>query len=461
MRPRSSVPTRHEERGSRVSHADGAARPDRAAGGAGGTGPGGGGGRAAADRPAGAGAHRRLGVGGGHPPAARRRGCPQHGGEPRRPRPTGHHLRLPGRPARRRHPARQVRRRRGARLRRERGRAGGAGRLRGAVRDPAGRRVQLPERRGRAERPRVRRIAGRRHRDGHPRRSGRCRRRLPLPDRPRRVRGQRPGRRRVLRLPHDAAARRPGDRIPLRADRDRGRPRHRDAARHRRRPPQRRPRAAGPDLRLQLPPAAVPAARPRRRRLADPRHPPRLLAQLPDRAHRRPVQRGRPVERHRQVHPRRGRLPARHPGHRADPDDPGRRRPRRRLAAAARLHPRHALQRRRQRPADRRHRQRPADGRDARRQGPVPVDEPHLHPRVHGLPAGLHRHPLALRHRPGHRPADLRDPGVPRQRDREEHRLGRHQRRHRSAPTSSSPASTRARRSCPSSRTTTRTSSRR
>ena len=41
MRPRSSVPTRHEERGSRVSHADGAARPDRAAGGAGGTGPGG------------------------------------------------------------------------------------------------------------------------------------------------------------------------------------------------------------------------------------------------------------------------------------------------------------------------------------------------------------------------------------------------------------------------------------
>ena len=48
------------------------------------------------------------------------------------------------------------------------GRADGAGRLRGAVRDPAGRRLHLPERRGRAERPGVRRIAGRRHRHRHP-----------------------------------------------------------------------------------------------------------------------------------------------------------------------------------------------------------------------------------------------------------------------------------------------------
>ena len=62
--------------------------------------------------------------------------------------------------------------------------------------------------------------------------------------------------------------------------------------------------AAGPDVRLQLPPAAVPPARPRRRQLADPRHPPRLLAQLPDRAHRRPVQCRRSVERHGQVHAR-------------------------------------------------------------------------------------------------------------------------------------------------------------
>ena len=136
-----------------------------------------------------------------------------------------------------------------------------------------------------------------------------------------------PADRRVVRLPRIGAARRPGDRFALRADRDRGRPRHRDAARHRRCPPQRRPRAAGADLRLQLPPAAVPAARARGRRLADPRHPPRVLAQLHDRARRRPVRRGRAVECHRKVHPGRGRLRARHPGHRADPDDPGRRRP--------------------------------------------------------------------------------------------------------------------------------------
>ena len=55
------------------------------------------------------------------------------------------------------------------------------------------------------------------------------------------------------------------------------------------------------------------------------------------------------------------------------------------LAAAERLHPGHALQRRRQRPDHRRHGQRRPHHRDAGRQERLPVAQPHLHPRVPGL----------------------------------------------------------------------------
>jgi len=296
--------SRHEEWGSRVSHANGAVRPGRAAAHGGRAGARGRGGRSAPDRPAGARPHRRLAVGGGHPRATGRGGRAQHGGEPLRRRASRDHRRVPGRPAPRRHPARQVRRRRAAerdRDRRDRGRADGAGRLRDPVRDPRGRRLHLPERRRGPERARLRRVAGRRHRDRHP---GRVGGRLPLPDRARGVRGQRHRRRRVVRLPRHGAARRPGDRHALRAGADRDGPGHLDHGGARRRPQDRQSRAARDVVRLQLPPAAVPAALPRCRRLADPRRPSGVLAQLPHRARRRPVRRRRALERRGEVHAR-------------------------------------------------------------------------------------------------------------------------------------------------------------
>ncbi len=183
--------------------------------------------------------------------------------------------------------------------------------------------------------------------------------------------------------------------------------RHPRARRERPRQPRRRIRPRRPprtrrDLRLQRQPAAVPAAGPGHRRVADPGRAPGADPQLLRGARRRRVRSGQPLGHRTQLHPGRLRLRGRRRrGHHADPHDRSRRRLRRpwqrehgftmdmvyNAGCGEEWKTEHGGTDAARRPA-------------GRRQGAVPLGQPHLHAPLPGLRPGHLQRAVELREEP-------------------------------------------------------------